>query len=133
MIQDDVGTAERMPGIMASLRRLLKTFTEILYTRADILSTELEEMVCRIQQIVIYGVISIFFLGLGVVLVTLWVVMAFWDSYPLYILGGFAILYLSIGALTALAVRQQIHTSPRLFSTTLSELGKDRDSLESQL
>ena len=118
---------------MASLRRLLKTFTEILYTRADILSTELEEMVCRIQQIVIYGVISVFFLGLGVVLVTLWVVMAFWDSYPLYILGGFAILYLSIGALTALAVRQQIQTSPRLFSTTLSELGKDRDSLESQL
>ena len=132
-MQDDVGTAERMPGIMVSLRRLLKTFTEILYTRAGILSTELEEMVCRIQQIVIYGVISVFFLGLGVVLVTLWVVMAFWESYPLYVLGGFAIFYLSIGALTALAVRQQIQSSPRLFSTTLSELGKDRDSLESQL
>ena len=133
MMQDDAGTAERMPGIMVSLRRLLKTFTEILYTRADILSTELEEMVCRIQQIVIYGIISVFFLGLGIVLVTLWVVMAFWDSYPLYVLGGFAILYLSIGALTALAVRQQIQSSPRLFSTTLSELGKDRDSLNSQL
>ena len=133
MMQDDAGTAERMPGIMVSLRRLLKTFTEILYTRADILSTELEEMVCRIQQIVIYGIISVFFLGLGIVLVTLWVVMAFWESYPLYVLGGFAILYLSIGALTALAVRQQIQSSPRLFSTTLSELGKDRDSLNSQL
>lgn len=131
MVNDDAGTAEPTPGLLGSLRRLLKTFTEILHTRVDILSTELEEEVFRAQQLFIYALVSVFFLGLGLVLVTLFVVMAFWETNRLYVLGCFAVSYLGLGAITALVVRSRIRTRPRLFSATLSELDKDRESLGS--
>lgn len=132
MMHDDTGAAEPTPGLLVSLRRLLKTFTEILHTRVDILSTELEEEVCRAQQLFVYALVSVFFLGLGLVLVTLFVVMAFWETNRLYVLASFAVLYLGIGAITALVVRNKIRTRSRLFSATLSELDKDRESLGSQ-
>jgi len=131
-MHDDTGAAESTPGLLVSLRRLLKTFTEILHTRVDILSTELEEEVCRAQQLLVYTLVSVFFFGIGLVLVTLFVVMAFWETNRLYVLACFAVFYLGIGAITALVVRHKIRTRPRLFSTTLSELDKDRDSLGSQ-
>jgi uncharacterized membrane protein YqjE len=120
---------ERTAGLLASLQRLLTTFIEILQTRVDILSTELEEEVYRVQQLLVYVLMSLFFLGLGLVLVTLLVVMAFWETNRLYVLAGFAVSYLGIGAITALAVIHKIRSRPRLFSTTLSELGKDRERL----
>lgn len=128
MAHDNDGP-ERTAGLLASLQRLLTTFIEILQTRVDILSTELEEEVYRVQQLLVYVLMSLFFLGLGLVLVTLLVVMAFWETNRLYVLAGFAVSYLGIGAITALAVIHKIRSRPRLFSTTLSELGKDRERL----
>ncbi len=131
-MHDNTGAAEPTPGLLVSLRRLLKTFTEILYTRVDILSAELEEEVCRAQQLLVYGLVSVFFLGLGLVLATLFVVMAFWETNRLYVLACFAVSYLGIGVIAALAVRHKLKTRPWLFSTTLSELDKDRESLGSR-
>jgi uncharacterized membrane protein YqjE len=132
VVNANTGTTEPTPGLLVSLRRLLKTFTEILHTRVDILSTELEEEVCRVQQLLVYGLVSVFFLGLGLVLVTLFVVMAFWETNRLYVLACLAVSYLGVGAITALVVRHKVRTRPRLFSTTLSELDKDRQSLGSR-
>jgi uncharacterized membrane protein YqjE len=128
---DNVGP-ERTAGLLASLQRLLTTFIEILQTRVDILSTELEEEVYRVLQLLVYVLMSLFFLGLGLVLVTLFVVLAFWETNRLYVLAGFAVSYLGIGAITALVVIYKIRSRPRLFSTTLSELGKDRERLASR-
>lgn len=128
MAHDNDGP-ERTAGLLASLQRLLTTFIEILQTRVDILSTELEEEVYRVQQLLVYVLMSLFFLGLGLVLVTLLVVMAFWETNRLYVLAGFAVSYLGIGAITSMVVIHKIRSRPRFFSTTLSELGKDRERL----
>jgi uncharacterized membrane protein YqjE len=48
------------------------------------------------------------------------------------VLAGFSVFYLGIGTLAALVVRHKLRTRPRLFSATLSELGKDRERLTSQ-
>ena len=50
------------------MQRLLATFTEILHTRIEILSTELEEEGERVRQLFMYGLVSLFFLGLGLLL-----------------------------------------------------------------
>jgi uncharacterized membrane protein YqjE len=122
----------RATGLLAALQRLLATFTEILHTRIEILSTELEEEGTRVRQLFMYGLVSLFFLGLGLLLATVFVVMAFWETHRLYVLAGFTVFYLGIGVGIALVVRHKIKTRPRLFSATLSELGKDRERLTPQ-
>ncbi len=135
MAQDDTGaesTSGRATGLLASLQRLLATFTEILHTRVEILSTELEEEGVRVRELLLYQLVSFFFLGLGLLLATLFVVLAYWETHRLSVLAGFAIFYLAIGAAFAFVVRHQRKTRPRLFSATLSELGKDRKRLASR-
>ncbi len=131
MASDDpvVESATRATGLLASLQRLLATFAEILHTRVEILSTELEEEGVRVRELLLYELVSLFFFGLGLLLVTLFVVLAFWDTHRLSVLAAFAVFYLAIGAGTALVVRYKLKTRPRLFSATLSELGKDRERL----
>ncbi len=75
---------------------------------------------------------ALFFLGLGVLLATLFVVMAFWEDHRLAVLAGFTLFYLAIGIGTGLVARQKLKTRPRLFSTSLAELGKDRERLDSE-
>ena len=135
MAYDDTGaesTSTRASGLLASLRRLSATLAEILHTRVEILSTELEEEGVRVRELFIYEMVSLFFLGLGVLLATLLVVLAFWETHRLSVLAGFAVFYLAIGVGTALVVRHKLKTRPRLFSATLSELGKDRERLVSR-
>ena len=135
MAPDDTGP-EPAPGhatgLLAALQRLMATFAEILHTRIAILSTELEENGERVRQLFVYGLVSIFFLTLGVLLATMLIVAAFWETHRLYVLAGFTVFYLGIGTIAALVARHKIKTRPRLFAATLSELGKDRERLTSR-
>lgn len=121
MASDDTAAeSTQAPGLLASLRRLSATFAEMLHTRVEILSTELEEEGVRVRELLLYELVSLFFLGLGLLLVTLFVVLAFWETHRLSVLAVFAIFYLAIGVGTALVVRHKLRTRPRLFSATLS-------------
>jgi len=136
MVKEGASATETTPGhatgLLASLRRLLGTFTEILHTRVEIISTELEEEGWRVRQLILYVLTSILFLGLGLLILTLFIVKTFSHANQLYVLGGFAVFYLGIGTIIALMVRHKLKTRPRLFSTTLSELDKDRENLGSR-
>lgn len=133
MAIDDADTTETTPGrptgLLASLQRLLVSFAEILHTRVEILSTEVEEAGWVVRQLLFYILVSFFFLGLGLLTATLFVVKASPEIYQLYVLGGFALLYLGIAAIAALVLRYKLQNRPRLFSTTLAELDKDRNHL----
>lgn len=126
-------THDRQPGLLASLRRLAATTGEILHTRIEILSVELEEAGLRIGQLVVYGLVSLLFLGLGLLLATALVVTLFWETHRIYVLTGFTVVYCVIGISAALVVRYKIKNWPRLFSTTLSELSKDHERLTSRV
>jgi len=122
----------RATGLLSSLQRLLATFAEVLHTRVEIVSTELEEEGVRVRELLRYELVSLFFLGLGLLLVTLFIVLAFWETHRLAVLAAFGVFYLAIGVGTALVVRYKLKTRPRMFSATLSELGKDRERLASR-
>jgi len=135
MARDDTveqSTPNRTTGLLASLRQLLATSAEVLRTRVAILSTELEEEGIRVRELILFEQMSLFFLELGLLLATLCVVLAFWETHRLLTLAAFAVFYLAIGTGTALVIRHKLKTRPRLFSTTLSELGKDRERLGSR-
>jgi uncharacterized membrane protein YqjE len=116
-------------GLLVSLQRLLTTLLDIAHTRVAIVSTEYEEERERIRELVIFGLGAMFFVSLGVVLLTLFVVMLFWETHRLYVMGGFAVLYLGLGVAAGISLRHRLKSRPRLFATTLAELAKDRDQL----
>ena len=125
--------AGHSPGLLASLQRLMATLIEILQTRAEIVATEFEEERARLQGLVVFGILMLFFVGVGLTLLTLYVVMLYWDTHRLAVLGWFALLYLGLGGLAGIVLYRRIKSRPRLFATTLSELAKDRDRLGARL
>ncbi|MGV3772360.1 MAG: phage holin family protein [Verrucomicrobiales bacterium] len=117
-------------GIFHSARSLMATWVAILRTRVEIISTELEEQREWLEQLVIYGVASLFLLSFGLLLLTLFVVMCFWESHRLLVLGIFSGLYLLGGFGAVLAFRSKVRNKPKLFAATADELAKDHAYLQ---
>lgn len=119
------------PGLLASVRRLLGTLLEIVQTRIEIVATEFEEERIRLRELVVFGFLALFFISVGLTLATLFVIALYWDSHRLAVLGSVAILYLGLGGLAVMLLRRRLKSRSRLFATTLSELAKDRDQINS--
>ncbi len=116
-------------GLLASLQRLLGSFTDILHTRLEILSIEAEEARWMIGQLIVYVLIAVLFLVLGLLLLTAFIIKASPEAYQLYVLAGFGVLYLLVSMIFARLLMSKLRTRSRPFSTTLFELDKDRRSL----
>lgn len=123
---------DHSPGLLASLQRLLATLLELLQTRVEIVATEFEEERVRIQELVVFGVLTLFFFCVGLTLATLFVVALYWDTHRLTVLAGVTLLYLGLGGFTGVFLYRRLKSRSRLFSTTLSELEKDRDRLSAE-
>jgi uncharacterized membrane protein YqjE len=117
-------------GLMESLKRLTGTLLAIFQTRLELLSNEMAEERVRIEQMLLYGSVALFFFGLAVMLLTAFIVVLFWDSQRLLVLGGFAALYFVAGLLVLNALRRVAREKSKLFSASLAELADDRDRLD---
>lgn len=124
--------AGQRPGLLASLRNLAATVVGILQARLELLATELEEERLRVVQIAFWALIAIFFIALGVLMLTLFIVVLFWDSHRVLIIALLAAVYLAAGIVLALMVRDKARAKSKLFSASLAELAKDRDQLTSR-
>lgn len=116
-------------GLMASLKRLTGTLLVILQTRLELLSSEMEEERVRIEQILLYGSIVLFFTGLAIMLLTAFFVVLLWDEHRLLVLGGFSASFFLVALLAFTGLRRVAREKCKLFSVSLAELASDRDSL----
>ncbi len=136
MQTDNTDTAEagsgRAVGLLASLQQMLASFIEILHTRVEILSTEVEEAGMLVGELIVRVLLSMLFLALGLLLVTAFIIKASPETYQLYVLGGFGLFYLLLAVFIIQRFKRRLKTRPRLFSTTLTELEKDRIRLGSR-
>jgi uncharacterized membrane protein YqjE len=128
-VTDHDPDAGQSPGLLTSLQRLMATLLEILQTRVEIIATEFEEERVRLRELVVFGILTLFFVSIGLTLLTLFVVVLYWDTHRLAVLGGVAFFYLGLGGLAGIVLYRRLKSRSRLFATTLSELGKDRDQL----
>jgi uncharacterized membrane protein YqjE len=119
-------------GLFESLKTLAATLLAMAHTRLRLLSTDLEEERERLFSVVVAGLVALFCLEVGVVLVTVFVVVSFWDGNRLLALGTLAGLFLLAGLLALARILYQLKTKPRLFNATLAELAKDREQLSSR-
>src|SRR3954468_21067270 len=77
-------------GVMDSIRTTLATTAKTIRTRLEIISCELEEQREWMQNLVLLAVAGLFFVSMGLVMLTLFVVALFWESHPKAVIGGFA-------------------------------------------
>ena len=116
-------------GLMESLKRLTGTLLAIFQTRLELLSNEMEEERLRILQMLLYGSVALLFFGLTIMLLTVFLVVLFWESYRLLVLGGLTALFFVAGLLVWNALRRVAREKSKLFSSSLAALADDRDRL----
>jgi len=132
MTDKDSGTAGGgAHGLVHAFKALLAALSAALHTRLDLFATELEEERERLKQTLVLTLLLFFGLGLGFILLTIFLVALFLERGWLAALGALAAVYLAIGIVAAFKLRSRILTRPGLFPATLGELAKDRDRLRS--
>ena|SRR3989338_6253031 len=121
--------AEAGAGLMGSIRQLLSTVTSIASTRLELLANEVQEERLHLTQMLLFTLFALFCFGVGILLLTAFIVVLFWDDHRLAVLGALSALFFALGALTAMLLRSKAQAKPRLFSASLAELSKDRAQL----
>ena len=118
-------------GIVDSIRSFLASWVAVVKTRVEIISVELEEQREWLERLILLAVAALFCVSLGIILLTLFVVVFFWETDAReWVLGGFAALYLAGGLMLWLNLKQKLKSKPRIFSATAAELSKDYSALQ---
>jgi len=119
-------------GLFESLRTLSVSLVGIVHTRLELLSTDIAEEREHLITLLLLVQLALFFLGVGILLLALLIVVAFWESHRLLVLGGLTGLFLLASAGSAWLAVHKTRTRPRLFAASLAELSKDRQHLTSR-
>lgn len=127
-LNDEGGARPR--GLFESLKGLLATLTGLAHTRLELLGTELEEQVARLATLLVWSIVALFLMFTAVILSAVAIIVVFWDSNRVLVAAGLAgtVAVLAMGAW--LYVLAQLKARPRMFQSTLEELGKDRERLD---
>ena len=120
-------------GLLASLSTLAATLVAIAHTRLDLLSSDLEEEREHLLSLLVLSLSALFFLGIGVLLATLLLVVAFWDTYRLPVLAVLTGVFLAAGITAWRIALHKARTKPKLFAASMSELLKDQQQLITRL
>jgi len=119
-------------GLLESLSSFASTLVAITHTRLNLVSNDLEEYRSHVFAQLLLALAALFFIGVGVVLATILLVVAFWDSDRLLVLGSLAGFYLVVGLAAGAVAIQKARNTLRPFAASLSELYKDRQQLASR-
>ncbi len=117
-------------GLLNSLKNLTVTLIAIIHTRLELLSTDLEEGRERFISLLAMAFVSLFSLCFGAVLLTILVVVVFWDTHRLLVLGSLTGLFLVTGAILGAVVVSKLKSMPRMFEASLAELIKDHQEVD---
>ena len=124
--------AEENKGLLESLAAFATTLVSVAHTRLALLSTDLEEDRARLFSLVVLYVAAMFSLVVGLVLAIILIVFILWEGHRLFALSVVAGFFLLLGAIIWAVAASKLRKKPKLFSSSLSELVKDKDSLNSQ-
>jgi uncharacterized membrane protein YqjE len=117
-------------GLVDSLSGAARSLVETVQVRLSLFANELEEQGARYAHVAMLWAVGGFCAGVAVILASMFLVVVFWDSHPLTVLGlltGF----FAIAAVAAIMFARSLMSSrPRPFADTLAELERDRQALE---
>lgn len=119
------------PGPFAFLKRLGRTALDVLYTRLDLLVAEIAEEQRHLAELLLYAALAFFCLFLAVAVVAAFVVASFWDTpYRLLATGLTTVVLAIAGVACAITGVRKAQAQPKLFGTSLAEVGADLEHLK---
>lgn len=116
-------------GLIESAKRLASTLIAIVSARLELLANELQEERLHLAQMLLFSLSALFCFGMAVLLLTVFIVVLFWDDHRLAVLAGLCIMFFALGALMAMLLRNKALTKSKLFSVSIAELAKDKEQL----
>jgi uncharacterized membrane protein YqjE len=119
----------RAPGIVDSLRSTIATFLQILHTRVELFTTELEEEMHRVAAVLLWGALAVFFGGLFVLMVAITVIIAAGEEHRLLAAIVMTGVFLAILVTAVVMLKTRMQERTRLLSSSIDELKRDRDAL----
>jgi uncharacterized membrane protein YqjE len=122
------------PSLFTSLRAFWSVLVAILYTRLDLVTTELEDAAIHGLKLVLAGLVCVLCLFGAFFFAMYFFIAMFWDTeYRLFIIGGIFAIYFGAGAILFLIARNMILSRPRFLAQTLAELRRDVEGLRKPL
>ncbi|MES2320512.1 MAG: phage holin family protein [Pseudomonadota bacterium] len=112
-------------AIIESMGRIGTTLLAMVQTRMELAAVEIEEESRRTLVHFVLALISLIFFAIALVLVSLTIILVFWDTYRLLATLGLAALYTVIGIVVAMKLKASFATKPRFLAATVGELKKD--------
>jgi uncharacterized membrane protein YqjE len=131
---EDSGARPRGPvsGLFRSVAHLVATVIGVAQTRLELLSTELQEEVHRVAEIMLWAALALLAAGVGLFLLALAVIFVFWDTHRVIASITVTSVFFLIAVVAGLVLRAKVRSKPPLLDATLAELKKDRASLLSK-
>lgn len=118
------------PGLMNSLKQMMRTLLDIVRTRLELLVDEFEAERLRIGQMLLLGSIALLCFALSILLCTVLIVVLYWDTHREWVLASLSLLFLIAGIFVVYQLRSLARARPRLFASSLAELTHDLEQLD---
>ncbi len=104
-------------GLFTSIAQLLATAIGIAQTRLELLSTELQEEIHRVAEIMVLAAVALLAAGVGLFLLALGIIFVFWDTHrvaaSIAVTGAFFLIAVVAGARAAGQGAQQAAAARR--------------------
>lgn len=115
--------------LTATVGRIGATIVAMVRTRVELAAVEAQEEARRLLGYFAWALLAAFLVAAACMLVALFVILLFWDSYRLQAVAGMAILFALAGTVIAMNVRARFDAKPAMLAATLGELRKDAELL----
>jgi uncharacterized membrane protein YqjE len=121
---------ERAGGLFASVRHLAATALALAHNRLELITTEVEEELYRVAEILVHALIGVFFAGLTILMLGLLVVLLWWEEHRLLAASLTVLVFFAVTLGALYLARRKVRARPKLLHATIEELRRDRDALE---
>jgi uncharacterized membrane protein YqjE len=112
-------------AITAAVGRIAATLVAMVHTRLELAAVEVQEEARRLLGYLAWTLLAVLLVGAALLLVALFVILLFWDSYRLHAVAAMAALFALAGTVIAMKARSRFAARPALLSATLAELRND--------
>jgi uncharacterized membrane protein YqjE len=120
-------------SIVRSARRMLAILVSMARTRLNLLAIEIMQEKSRIWLLLILTGLLVLFSFMALLMLSLFVIVAFWDDNRLLAIGCVFAFYVCAALVSLVVLRRKARLGSNLFAGTLEELGKDAAALEDEI
>ena len=130
MAAEDRPHADPAPErVTQALRGWLHDGVALLRVRLELFGVEARQHALASVELLLAGLAALLFLGLGLGFLAVLLTVLLWDSHRLLALAVFSTLFLTLGLVALVLLRQRWQTTQRWFDASLEELRQDDQRL----